>query len=409
MPQLKLRQLKEKLGAARQEIKDYELYKDVMETAVVRLKGEMQKLVDEREAARKDAARAHAHARREREQAVHAKKRVQELESELVKAQLTAENKLSKARASVKHQEHSLIAMRDQVLADNERLLRELQDTRDKLTSERRRTDHLQATVQELEASGGGGDGDTPSVARVQRQVEELRSALEMAEASNAQLTAQLSSLTGDHAEEAPHAPTGRDGRRGSDVGANASAARGSGSGSGGAGAGGNGRSGAGVGATGEGGRRQRRRSSGADALDRAQSSRNQARRAIEHNAAARDAQQRRRTPAGGAGVRSGTGPRGRDRRMYDVTKTLATGVTSRMAQRSGNGNGDGSGGGNRTRSDGAHGRAARQPTSARRGKPKAQASSLAKVAAHHKALGAELKRDMAAMREPEVPVRRRR
>ena len=169
--QLQTRALKEKLAAARQEIKDYELYKDVMETAVVRLKGEMQKLVDERESARKDASRAHGHARREREQAINARRRVKELEGELVKSQLTAEGKISRAKASVRNQEvrlaayvrmarvvaarwvgadashwrvvawfsqQSLVAMRDQVLADNERLLRELQDTRDKLLGERR-------------------------------------------------------------------------------------------------------------------------------------------------------------------------------------------------------------------------------------------------------------------------------
>ena len=161
--------MKEKLANARQEVKDYELYKDVMETAVVRLKGEMQRLVDEREAAKKAASRASAHARREREQANAARKRAKAAEGDLVQLQLSTEDQVSRVKASFRQKEvggvathgrdgdscgrwgggvahpscmrpacdcgvqNKLLSMRDQALADNERLLRELERARERL------------------------------------------------------------------------------------------------------------------------------------------------------------------------------------------------------------------------------------------------------------------------------------
>lgn len=86
-------------------MKDYELYKDVMETAVVRLKGEMQRLVDEREAAKKAASRASAHARREREQANAARKRAKAAEGDLVQLQLSTEDQVSRVKASFRQKE----------------------------------------------------------------------------------------------------------------------------------------------------------------------------------------------------------------------------------------------------------------------------------------------------------------
>jgi len=137
-----------------------------METAVVRLKGEMQRLVDEREAAKKAASRASAHARREREQANAARKRAKAAEGDLVQLQLSTEDQVSRVKASFRQKEvggvathgrdgdswvvvllirpvcapacdcgvqNKLLSMRDQALADNERLLRELERARERL------------------------------------------------------------------------------------------------------------------------------------------------------------------------------------------------------------------------------------------------------------------------------------
>ena len=58
--------LQARLKRSLAEVKDYELYKEVMETAVCKLQAEMAKLVQDRDAARKEVRQALAQARRSR-------------------------------------------------------------------------------------------------------------------------------------------------------------------------------------------------------------------------------------------------------------------------------------------------------------------------------------------------------
>lgn len=83
-PRATIRQLKVQLKAALREIKDYELYKDVMETAVVRMQEEAKQVAGERDQARRDLAKAHAATRRATEEIVRARRRANEAESQLL-------------------------------------------------------------------------------------------------------------------------------------------------------------------------------------------------------------------------------------------------------------------------------------------------------------------------------------
>lgn len=250
------------------------------------------------------------------------------------------------------------------------------------------RNDKLEATVARLQDDAAQGPGAN---AALTSQLEELRAGLEVAEESNARLKDHVASM--GEAVLADAVAAGAITRAPSrDVG---------------------------VGMT-------PKRVGFASAMDRAETSRSEARRAMQRSsqsaAEQRNAGSRGREAArdGSGGNRGTRGARVRggggtaDHRMYDVTKSVARGMTKRMAARNGNARaGAGAGGAGARGSDdagagggGASGPAARARSAGRGGG--SGAGSIAQVAPHHKALVAGLKRDMAAMREPEVPVRHR-
>ena len=154
-------------------------------------------------------------------------------------------------------------------------------------------------------------------------------------------------------------------------------------------------------------------------AMGRAEASRSGARRAMARSSQSA-AEQRNAGSGGNRGPRDRARVRGRgdtaDSRMYDVTKSVARGVTKRMAARNnsnkrGGASGIRTGAGARRGDDSGAGAGGGSNAPGGRGRGGARvggADSIAQVAPHHKALVAGLKRDMAAMREPEVPVRRK-
>ena len=75
-----MRELRSKLKTAKQEVHDYELYKNVMETAVCRMQAEMARVVEEREAVQGQLKKANNAIRREKDQTLHWRKKAAELE-----------------------------------------------------------------------------------------------------------------------------------------------------------------------------------------------------------------------------------------------------------------------------------------------------------------------------------------
>lgn len=72
--------MRSQLRVTRQEVKDYELYKNVMETAVCKLQAEIARITEEREAAKKQLRQAHTSARRERDSMLQWKRKALQLE-----------------------------------------------------------------------------------------------------------------------------------------------------------------------------------------------------------------------------------------------------------------------------------------------------------------------------------------
>lgn len=102
-----VRKLKAALKEARSEVKDYELYRDVMESTMTKLKGEVGKLVADRDAARKEAAKAKSARQRERSEVQLSRKKIAALEAEVnaLQAELDAERQKAAAargRAAVR-------------------------------------------------------------------------------------------------------------------------------------------------------------------------------------------------------------------------------------------------------------------------------------------------------------------
>lgn len=78
-----IRQLRKDLKSKAQEVRDYELYRDVMESTMSRLKGEVTKLVEDRDAAQRSAKSAQQSARKEREEASNYKRAYNQLAADM--------------------------------------------------------------------------------------------------------------------------------------------------------------------------------------------------------------------------------------------------------------------------------------------------------------------------------------
>ena len=132
-----IRDLRKRLRVSEQSVKDYELYKDVMETAVCRMQDQMQELADERDQARRALRAAHAATRREREALLKTRRAMADLELAVdARATEAADQDESlhhtltqvqrQARAAEAHHAETLAAFQDEADAEIARLKAEL-------------------------------------------------------------------------------------------------------------------------------------------------------------------------------------------------------------------------------------------------------------------------------------------
>lgn len=89
----------------KKELQEFELYRDVMETAMLRLKGDMQALVDERDAAQREAAKAHTTARKEHSEAAKLRRMLNDMEKEATRSRHGAAGSVARVKAQAKEQQ----------------------------------------------------------------------------------------------------------------------------------------------------------------------------------------------------------------------------------------------------------------------------------------------------------------